>query len=178
MINLNKMKYLIFFLAVFSVFVFPSLSLAQQNGSIQPISSFSNNVPPILSFLTNDEANQPDSGTGTGNGSASGGGVTVVSCTLASPTTLGILFNYVACIISSSVIPLILALAVAMFVWGVFQYVIYSGEEAKKEKGRQFMLWGIIALAVMVCVWGLVSIIGNTFGIKNILPSAQNIQGQ
>jgi len=64
------------------------------------------------------------------------------------------------------VIPLIFALAVAMFVWGVVQFVINSSEEAKKEKGKQFMVWGIIALTVMVCVWGLVAILGNTFGVN------------
>ena len=75
------------------------------------------------------------------------------------------LLTYATCIISSSVIPLIFALALAMFIWGVVQYVIKSDEEAKKEKGRQFMIWGIIALTVMVSVWGLVAILGNTFGI-------------
>ena len=53
-----------------------------------------------------------------------------------------------------------------MFVWGVVQYVIKSDEEAKKQKGKQFMLWGLIALTVMVSVWGLVEILGTTFGIN------------
>ncbi len=73
---------------------------------------------------------------------------------------------YGSCIINTAVIPLIFALAIAMFVWGVVQYVINSDEEAKKEKGKQFMIWGIIALTVMVSVWGLVSILGGTFGIN------------
>jgi len=81
------------------------------------------------------------------------------------PPKLQNLLNYATCIINNSVIPLIFALAVVMFIWGVVQFVINSAEEAKKEKGRQFMIWGIIALAVMVSVWGLVSILGNTFGI-------------
>ena len=75
------------------------------------------------------------------------------------------LLSYATCIISGAVIPLIFALAVVMFVWGVVQYVINSDEEAKKAKGKQFMIWGIIALAVMVSVWGLVAILSNTFGI-------------
>lgn len=85
------------------------------------------------------------------------------------------LLIYVTCIISKSVIPLIFALAVAMFVWGVVQFVINSNEEAKKEKGRQFMIWGIVALAVMVSVWGLVAILGNTFGIDtNFVPQVKS----
>ena len=74
------------------------------------------------------------------------------------------LLSYITCIIGKSVIPLIFVLAVAMFVWGVVQYVINDSEEAKK-KGKNFMIWGIIALTVMVSVWGLVAIVGTTFNI-------------
>ena len=98
-------------------------------------------------------------------------GVSTSGCSSLSGTSkLGDLFNYATCFIYSSVIPLVVALAVAMFIWGVVQYVINSDEEAKKEKGKQFMIWGIIGLAVMVGVWGLVKILGSTFGIKNVFP--------
>jgi len=87
------------------------------------------------------------------------------------------LLIYATCIIKTSVIPLIFALATAMFIWGVVQFVINSDDEAKKTKGRQFMIWGIIALTVMVSIWGLVSILGNTFGINtNFIPQVQQQQ--
>lgn len=94
------------------------------------------------------------------------------SCTVINTTSkFQDVINYFTCILNNSIIPLIFALALVIFVWGVVQYVINSGEEAKKEKGRQFMIWGIIGLAVMVSVWGLVNILGNTFGVKtNVLP--------
>jgi len=99
----------------------------------------------------------------------------MIGCTLATSAKLGDLFGYVACIISKSIIPLIFALAVAMFIWGVAQYVINSDEEAKKAKGKSFMIWGIIALFVMVSMWGLVSIIGNTFNLGNTVPQVQDV---
>ncbi len=91
-------------------------------------------------------------------------------CDMGPRPSLGNLFDYASCLISRSVIPLIFALATAMFIWGVVQYVINSDEEAKKAKGRDFMIWGVIALAVMFSVWGLVSILGKTFGINNVIP--------
>lgn len=87
-------------------------------------------------------------------------------CSLAGNPKFQDLLSYVSCIINKSVIPLIFSLALAMFVWGVVQFVINNDEEAKKAKSKQFMLWGIIALTVMVCVWGLVAILGNTFNIN------------
>jgi hypothetical protein len=86
-------------------------------------------------------------------------------CTLIANPKIQDLLGYVTCIIGKSIIPLIFALATAMFIWGVVQYVINDQEEAKKARGRQFMIWGIIALAVMFSIWGLVGILGNTFGV-------------
>jgi hypothetical protein len=92
-------------------------------------------------------------------------------CTLAANPKLQNLFVYASCIIGSSVIPLIFALAIASFVWGVVQYVINDTDENKKEKGRDFMIWGIIAITVMVSVWGLVGILGKTFNLNtNFVP--------
>ncbi len=87
---------------------------------------------------------------------------------------IGDLLNYATCLIGTSVIPLLFILAVASFVWGVIQYVINSNEESKRSKGRDFMIWGIIALAVMVSIWGLVGILRNTFGIENFIPQVKS----
>ncbi len=91
-------------------------------------------------------------------------------CNLVSNPKFQDLLSYGSCIITRSVIPLIIALAVVMFIWGVVQYVINSDEEAKKAKGKQFMIWGIIGLTVMIAVWGLVKILGSTFGIEYAIP--------
>lgn len=84
------------------------------------------------------------------------------------------LIIYVIGIVNDAVIPLVFAIAVVLFIWGVVQYVINAQDSEKKAKGRQFMIWGIIALAVMISVWGLVRILGNTFGLKtNVLPQVR-----
>ncbi|HEV7702495.1 MAG TPA: pilin [Candidatus Paceibacterota bacterium] len=91
-------------------------------------------------------------------------------CTIGN--TFATLANYVTCIIGSAAIPLLFALAVLVFVWGVVKFFFINyAEEAKRTEGRQFMVWGIIALTVMLCVWGLVGILGSTFGITtSVLP--------
>ena len=63
------------------------------------------------------------------------------------------------------VIPVLIVLAVIYFIWGVITYVVGGDEEAKK-KGRDKIIFGIIGLAVIVAVWGLVKILTNTFGIN------------
>ena len=84
--------------------------------------------------------------------------------------------NAVLCKLSEifrAVIPVLIALGVIYFVWGVITYVIADSEEAKK-KGRDTIIFGIIGLAVIISVWGLVYLITATFGIDN--PAPRNIQ--
>lgn len=82
------------------------------------------------------------------------------------------IFNYL--------IPILITLGVVYFVWGVVRYVIADGEEAK-TKGRDSMIFGIIGLAVIVSMWGLVNIITSTFDLgkdseTNKAPSADELQ--
>ncbi len=94
--------------------------------------------------------------------------------TLGADKKIGGLLSYVTCLIQTAFIPLIFALTIAMFVWGVAQFIIHSDDEAKKESAKQLMIWGIIGLTVMMGVWGLVRIVGGTFDLNtSVLPSVK-----
>lgn len=109
-----------------------------------------NNIAPSLAPLTGDSAN----------------------CSLSGSPKFQDVLCYFTKIINDSIIPLMFAVATAAFVWGSVKFFLIDvDEEAKREQGRQFMMWGIIALAVMLSVWGLVGILGDTFGFStNVLP--------
>jgi len=67
--------------------------------------------------------------------------------------------------ILNSIIPLLITLAVIYFIWGVIHYAIARDESAKTE-GRGAMINGLIALMVIVSVWGLVNFIKDFIGIN------------
>jgi hypothetical protein len=92
-----------------------------------------------------------------------------VSCSQDFDTVTGII-NYVTCSISNSFIPILVALALLVFFYGVVRYVIAGDGSDDREEGRWFMIYGIIGLFVMVSVWGLVSVISNTFDIGTSFP--------
>ena len=69
------------------------------------------------------------------------------------------------------VVPLLIGLAVVVFIYGVLTTVLSEGD--KKEEGKQYMLWGIIGIFVMVSVWGLVAIVSGTFQLDNTRHSIQ-----
>lgn len=69
-------------------------------------------------------------------------------------------------LMGSVVVPIIFTLAGAFFLWGIFQYFILgAADEDKRATGRQFAIWGVLGLAVLFSVWGLVGILLSTFGI-------------
>ena len=105
-------------------------------------------------------------------------GATSAGCVLGQGGTLMGILCRVGQIING-VIPVLIALGVLYFVWGVVSYVIGGDEEAKK-KGREKIIYGIIGLAVIVGVWGLVKILTNTFQVNNTsqitLPTVPVVQ--
>ena len=62
-------------------------------------------------------------------------------------------------------VPLVFSLAFIVFLWGIFNFFIAGGaDEEKREKGKQFMVWGLIGFFVMVSVWGIVAVLKRTIG--------------
>lgn len=92
---------------------------------------------------------------------------------LVCPTSLNTLTDFInslTCLASKSLVPLVFAIALLVFVYGVVKYVIAAKDSHDREEGRMFMIYGIIALFVMVSVWGLVAVLANTFNIGSSFP--------
>src|SRR3989338_2500755 len=64
----------------------------------------------------------------------------------------------------SALLPILISLGVIYFIWGIVQYFIGDSEEAKKT-GRDRIIYGIVGLAVIVSIWGLVAILNQTLGL-------------
>lgn len=79
--------------------------------------------------------------------------------------------------ILSSLIPILFGLAIVYFFWGVGQFILKdAGSDKAREGAKNKILWGIIAIFVMVSIWGIVVFMANIFGIKieytqGVLPS-------
>ncbi len=85
-------------------------------------------------------------------------------------SNVGAIINYVLCILQASVIPLLVIAAVILFIFGVVKYILGADNETKRKEGSMFMIYGIISLFVIASIWGLVSILTNTFGIPIVIP--------
>lgn len=60
---------------------------------------------------------------------------------------------------------LMIAVAVLIFFYGMFQYVQNADSESGRETGKQHMLYGIIGFLIMVSALGILKIAAGTFGV-------------
>ena len=67
--------------------------------------------------------------------------------------------------ILNAVVPIVITLALIYFIWGLAEYILAAGDPEKKSEGKTRMIYGIIALLVIVSVWGIVGFLGNVLGI-------------
>jgi hypothetical protein len=81
-------------------------------------------------------------------------------------------FIVFAATILNRLIPLIISLTLLYFLFGIFKMVLAGGEQAKKE-GKQIIAFGVIALAVMISVWGLVNLLRATTGLQGASTAPQ-----
>lgn len=63
--------------------------------------------------------------------------------------------------------PIVVALALLYFFWGLATYILGAGNKDNKDKGREIMIWGIVALFIMVSVWGIINVVRDTFNIDD-----------
>ncbi len=74
-------------------------------------------------------------------------------------------------------IPIIIALTVLIFFWGLFKYVLGGGDKEKSD-GKGILIAGIIALFVEVSIWGIIHLLATTVGIPQastgVAPSVQS----
>lgn len=70
-------------------------------------------------------------------------------------------------VVNSILVPVLMAIAFIVFLWGVYKYFILgAAEEKSRADGRQFSLWGIIGFVIILSLWGLVNLIMGTFNLQ------------
>lgn len=57
----------------------------------------------------------------------------------------------------NQLIVIVVAVALLVFLWGLAKFIFrVSGDEKAVEEGKRIMIWGLIALFIMVSVWGII----------------------
>ncbi len=62
-------------------------------------------------------------------------------------------------------VPILIGVALLVFIWGLIQYINAGDDDAKKKGARGTIIYGVIILAAIVGVWGLVNFVLDTIGV-------------
>ncbi len=92
------------------------------------------------------------------------------NCAVNSFSALHGIINFISCSLVGYIVPMLFALAVAAFIWGIVQTLLNPTNEEARKKGKTFVMWGLISLFFMVAVWGIVKILAATFGLNTFIP--------
>ncbi len=71
---------------------------------------------------------------------------------------------------SKTIMPLLIALAVFLFVFGVIRLIVSGIDSKKRAESIKYMIWGLVSLTVLFSLWGIVAILRNTFGVAPGIP--------
>ena len=83
------------------------------------------------------------------------------------PPATGTLLEIVADLggIVTALIPILLGLALVVFFWGLIRYMFVDKGGKGANQAKSLMLWGLIALFVMVSVMGIIRLAQGTLGV-------------
>lgn len=79
--------------------------------------------------------------------------------------------------ILDAVIPFLVGLAVMLIIYGILSFISHAADEEKRTEAKNFIIWGIIGIFVMVSVWGFVNILVYTFNLDTATTEATRIYG-
>lgn len=79
--------------------------------------------------------------------------------------TLTTIVDRLVDLIINPIILLVFSIGFLWFMWGLVAVLwnLKSGEVTQESKDR--IIWGIVGMFIMVTVWGIISLVTNTFGI-------------
>lgn len=60
-------------------------------------------------------------------------------------------------------IPILFTLAFIVFFWGLSKFILSSGNQADLEKGKNYMIWGVLALFILLSFRAILSLVSNEF---------------
>lgn len=67
--------------------------------------------------------------------------------------------------IINPLIKFLFALALALFLYGAFEFILHGSSDEKRTIGKSHMLWGVVGLTIMMGVWFLLGVILRTFDL-------------
>lgn len=60
-------------------------------------------------------------------------------------------------------LPIFAGVALLFFIWGLATFILHADDTDAHEEGKKKMFWGVIALFVMISIWGIIGFFQTDF---------------
>lgn len=71
------------------------------------------------------------------------------------------------------IVTIVFLLAVIVFGWGIVRLIVAAGDPAKIKEAKGFLIWGIVGIAILASIWGIIQFLQQYVGIA---PGANPLQ--
>jgi len=72
--------------------------------------------------------------------------------------------------IINPLIVLLFTVALILFIFGMYNFFANRDNSEDLDTGKRHMVWGIVGMAIMVSVFGIMNFITSSLGVKNVNP--------
>ena len=88
-----------------------------------------------------------------------------------SGTSIRTVLNSISSFLNGKVMPVIVTIAVVMFMWNLGQFVLNMDNEKQREQFKKYSINAILAIFILLSLWGIIGIAtGTFFNKKPLIP--------
>lgn len=96
---------------------------------------------------------------------------------LAGSTIKGVIYEVLGII--GLALPILFALCFLVFFWGLSKFILNPGSQADIQKGKSYMMWGVLILFILISFRAIVGIIARDLDIGDstsipLIPTSTN----
>ncbi len=70
--------------------------------------------------------------------------------------------------IVNTLMPVAFTSVFVVFFWGVAMYVVKAGDEEAQKKAKSIMIYGVIGIAIIASIWGIVGWLQSNLGVSGV----------
>ena len=86
-------------------------------------------------------------------------------------TSIREILNGIGSFMSTKIMPILVGLAILIFIGNIIVFIASSGNERKREQFRKYIVNALIAMFILISIWGIVGLgTSSLFGTKPFIP--------
>lgn len=79
-------------------------------------------------------------------------------------STVNSIVSKISANIITPIVEFLFVFAMLIFIWGIVGYIMGGEDPERRKQGQSHILWGVVGMAIMVSVYGIVRFVFSSVG--------------